>query len=58
MKVVAGHLRLSASDASNFLACRHLRRLDLLAAHGRVNPDKAFDVGFEKLVERGEVHEA
>jgi len=58
MKVVGGQVRFSASDASNFLACRHLTRLDLLAAHGRIKPDKAFDIGFEKLVERGEIHEA
>ena len=58
MKLIGGHVRLSASDTSNFLACRYLIRLDLLAAHGRVKPDKAFDIGFDKLVERGEAHEA
>ncbi len=58
MKLIDGRVRFSASDVSNFLGCRHLIRLDLLAAHGRIKPDKAFDIGFEKLVERGEVHEA
>jgi predicted RecB family nuclease len=58
MKLDNGRLRLSASDVSNYLACRHLTRLDRLAAEGRLRPDKAFDVGFENLVARGEHHEA
>ena len=58
MKLVDGSVRFSASDASNFLACRHLTRLDLLVAHGRLKADRPFDIGFQKLVERGEVHEA
>lgn len=51
-------MRFTASDLSNFLACRHLIRLDHLAAHGRLRPEVPFDIGFEKLVERGEEHEA
>jgi uncharacterized protein len=58
MKIVDGHTRFAASDLSNFLACRHLIRLDNLAAQGRLKPDKPFDIGFEMLVERGEAHEA
>src|SRR5436190_703788 len=58
MKLHNGDLRLSASDVSNYLACRHLTSLDQLAALGRLKPDRQFDVGFEKLVERGEAHEA
>jgi uncharacterized protein len=58
MKIVDGHPRFAASDLSNFLACRHLIRLDSLSAHGRLKPDKPFDIGFEMLVERGEAHEA
>jgi predicted RecB family nuclease len=58
MKMIDGHVRLSASDVSNFLACRYLTRLDLLAAHGRITPKTAFDIGFDKLVERGQAHEA
>ena len=58
MKIVDGHPRFAASDLSNFLACRHLIRLDNLAALGRLKPDKPFDIGFEMLVERGEAHEA
>ena len=58
MKIVDGRTRFAASDLSNFLACRHLTRLDNLAAHGRLKPAKPFDIGFEKLIEHGEVHEA
>jgi hypothetical protein len=58
MKVVDGRTRFAASDVANFLACRHLIRLDHLAARGRLKPDKPFDVGFEMLVKRGEAHEA
>jgi predicted RecB family nuclease len=58
MRIVDGHTRFTASDLSNFLACRHLIRLDTLAAHGRLQPHARFDVGFEMLVERGEEHEA
>ena len=58
MKIVDGYTRFAASDLSNFLACRYLIRLDNLSAHGRLKPDKPFDIGFEMLVERGEAHEA
>jgi uncharacterized protein len=51
-------LRLSASDVANFVACRHLTRLDLLRARGEIQPPRAFDVGFQDLVARGEAHEA
>jgi predicted RecB family nuclease len=58
MRLVEGQLRLAASDLSNFLACRRLTSLDDLRAHGHLRPDKAFDLGFEMLVRRGEEHEA
>jgi predicted RecB family nuclease len=58
MRVIDGHTRLAASDLSNFLACRHLIRLDTLSADGRLKPQNTFDIGFEQLVERGELHEA
>lgn len=57
MKITGDRLRLSASDVANFLACQHLTRLDLLRAHGRLQPPQAFDLGFEDLVKRGEAHE-
>jgi predicted RecB family nuclease len=40
MKISSGHLRLSASDLSNHLACRHVTTLDLEVARGlRAEPD-------------------
>ena len=57
MKITGGRLRLSASDVANFLACQHLTRLDLLTARGELRAPEAFDLGFQDLVERGEVHE-
>jgi uncharacterized protein len=58
MKIVDGHTRFAATDLSNFLACRYLIRLDNLSLHGRLKPEKPFDIGFNLLVERGEAHEA
>jgi len=57
VKITDGAVRCSASDVANFLACRHLTRLDLLHARGELNPPYVKDIGFEKLVERGEAHE-
>jgi uncharacterized protein len=58
MKLVDGRIRLSASDYSNFLACRHLTRLDIAGAHGLTSPLYTTDLGFEALVRRGEEHES
>jgi uncharacterized protein len=42
MKPLAGTIRLSATDLSNHLACRHVTTLDLRVAHGRKSaPDWA-----------------
>jgi predicted RecB family nuclease len=57
VKISDGRLRLAASDVANFLACRHLTRLDLERAQGTRRPPREFDVGFQDLVRRGEVHE-
>ena len=57
MKVIGGRVRLAASDVANFLACRRLTQLDLLWARGKLRPPREFDVGFQELVRRGEVHE-
>jgi uncharacterized protein len=57
MKITEGRLRLAATDLSNFLACRHLTRLDTLRSQGRLVPTKQFDIGFQKLIKRGEAHE-
>ncbi len=58
MKLLDGHLRHSATDIANFLACRHLTRLDFAAAHGLVEPPRLYDVGMEALSRRGDQHEA
>ncbi len=57
MRLVDGQVRLAASDVANFLACRHLTRLDLLHARGLIDPPHVYDAGFNDLVKRGEVHE-
>ncbi len=57
MRIINGRLRLAASDVANFLACRHLTRLDLLHARGELEPPQPFDAGFQDLIRRGEAHE-
>jgi predicted RecB family nuclease len=57
MRIIDGQVRLSASDVANFLACRHLTRLDLLRARGVLKPPYFKDAGFDDLVKRGKAHE-
>jgi uncharacterized protein len=57
VRLLDGVVRVSASDLSNFLACRHLTRLDAAVAKGLVAKPHLKDVGFEQLVKRGEDHE-
>ena len=57
MKITEGRVRVSASDVANFLACRRLTQLDLLRARGELRPPREFDIGFQDLVRRGELHE-
>jgi uncharacterized protein len=57
VRIIDGQVRLAASDVANFLACRHLTRLDLLRARGVIEPPHLYDAGFEDLVKRGEAHE-
>src|ERR1700751_6340578 len=57
MKISEGRVRLAASDVGNFLACRRLTQLDLARARGELGPPREFDIGFQDLVRRGEVHE-
>jgi predicted RecB family nuclease len=57
VRLIDGSIRLSASDVSNFAACRHLTRLDLARTRGQASPSKAYDLGFQALVERGIGHE-
>lgn len=58
MRIVDGRVRIAASDLANFLACRHLTRLDLAAAYRLVTPPIFYDVGAQVLEERGLEHEA
>src|SRR5690625_4378263 len=57
MKITDTQLRISASDLANFVACRHLTRLDLAAAHGLVSTPRINDIGAESLAQRGIEHE-
>src|SRR6201992_187819 len=57
MKITEGRVRLAGRDCANFLACRRLTQLDLLRARGELRPPREFDIGFQDLVRRGEVHE-
>ena len=57
MRIFDGQLQLAATDLSNFLACRHLTRLDTLKSQGFLSPTKQFDIGFQDLIKRGEDHE-
>jgi uncharacterized protein len=57
VRIIEGQVRLAASDVANFLACRHLTRLDLLRARRVIEPPHLYDAGFEDLVKRGEAHE-
>jgi uncharacterized protein len=52
MKISAGQIRLSASDLSNHLACRHVTTLDLEVARGlRAEPQRA-DPDLAVILER------
>ncbi|MGH3191269.1 MAG: hypothetical protein ACRDOL_29285, partial [Streptosporangiaceae bacterium] len=57
MEIVAGGLRVAASDVANFLACQQVTQLDLAKARGELRPPQAVDLGFDDLVRRGEEHE-
>jgi uncharacterized protein len=57
VRIIDERVRLAASDVANFLACRHLTRLDLLRARGVIEPPHQYDAGFEDLVKRGWTHE-
>jgi predicted RecB family nuclease len=57
MRLDGEQLRYSATDLANFLACRHLTRLDVAAANGLVQKPQTSDLGAEALARRGEQHE-
>src|SRR5713101_3391594 len=57
MRILGQQIRLSASDLSNHLACRHLTTLELQVARGeRTAPDWA-DPDLAIILERGDRHE-
>ncbi|HEX9639770.1 MAG TPA: nuclease, partial [Candidatus Krumholzibacteria bacterium] len=58
MRLLDSEIRLSASDLSNHLGCRHLTWLDLRAATGEIEPPDHHDPRLEALIERGFQHEA
>jgi uncharacterized protein len=58
LRSIDGVIRFSATDLTNFLACRHLTRLDRARAGGRLRPRVQRDLGFESIVARGDEHEA
>ena len=60
MQLADDGLRLSATDLANFLACRHLTRLDLDRVHGRIPRPPRYAWQQEEvqlLRERGDAHE-
>ena len=58
MHIENGTSRMSASDISNHLACRHLTTLDIAAARGELQPPRWRDPGLEILHQRGLQHES
>jgi predicted RecB family nuclease len=58
VRIVDGRLRIAASDVANFVACQHLTRLNLAAAHRLVTAPTVKDLGAEVLEERGREHES
>jgi hypothetical protein len=58
MKLHAAHLRLSATDLSNHLACRHLTVLDLLVARGEKQEPAWAAPHLVMIRELGQQHEA
>lgn len=57
MKLLHNQLRLSATDLSNHLGCRHLTKLEVAAASGKLEPPSWQDPALELLMQRGLLHE-
>lgn len=57
MNVIGGRVVLSPTDLVGFLACRHLARLELAAAHGERERPVRVDAELDLLARRGEAHE-
>ena len=58
MKIISTKLRLSATDLSNHLACRHLTSLDLQVARGEKQAPDWAAPDLAVIRERGKRHEA
>lgn len=58
MKQHSGGLRLSATDLSNHLSCRHLTSLDLQVLHGKRPEPKITAPDLAVLQKLGKRHEA
>ena len=57
MRATHGIVELSASDLSQFLACRHRTALDLAVAHGHRPAPTSLDPALDVLQQRGLEHE-
>lgn len=57
MQDASGAILLSASDLSNFLACRHLTALDVAHLRGLVERPRRIDAVSDRLRELGYAHE-
>src|SRR5262245_43021782 len=57
MKLLGTTLKISASDLSNHLACRHVTTLDLQVARGEIKQEFREDPRIDALIERGKRHE-
>jgi len=57
MKIIGQQIRLSASDLSNHLACRHLTALDLQVARGKRTAPEWADPNLAIILERGDRHQ-
>src|SRR5215470_2240918 len=58
MKIVNGQLRLTATDVSNHLACRHLTQLELSVARGERDAPEWAAPDLKVIQELGKRHEA
>src|SRR5882757_2222210 len=58
MKLVGNQIRISATDLSNHLACRHLTSLDLKVARGETSEPALADPYLKLRRELGLRHEA
>src|SRR5262245_48362719 len=58
MQLVDGHLYLSPSDLTAYLACEHLTHLDLVAARGEITRPEVRNAEADLIKRKGEEHEA